>query len=303
MALGFLSIDPNARMNPTGTAGCGLDGRLIAFAAFAYILRYDGKGKPMSVDYTPRFDLSDRIVLVTGATRGIGRACALACAGAGADVIVGVRNLDDGAALVEEFERQGRRGLAVKMDLQNLPEMREAVAKAHATFGRIDVLVNNVGIGPENLAENVTEEDFDYTLDVNLKGTFFTSQAVGKVMIAQKSGRIINISSQAGSVVLKGEAIYCMTKAAINHLTRCLAVEWAPYNIGVNSVAPTFIWTDGTRPSLSDPEFHAHVLGHIPLGRIGDPIDVAGTVVFLASPAASLITGANILVDGGWSVA
>jgi NAD(P)-dependent dehydrogenase (short-subunit alcohol dehydrogenase family) len=257
----------------------------------------------MSADYTPRFDLSDRIVLVTGATRGIGRACALACAGAGADVIVGVRNLDDGAALVEEFERQGRQGLAVKMDLQNLPEMREAVAKAHATFGRIDVLVNNVGIGPENLAENVTEEDFDYTLDVNLKGTFFTSQAVGKVMIAQKSGRIINISSQAGSVVLKGEAIYCMTKAAINHLTRCLAVEWAPYNIGVNSVAPTFIWTDGTRPSLSDPEFHAHVLGHIPLGRIGDPIDVAGTVVFLASPAASLITGANILVDGGWSVA
>ena len=257
----------------------------------------------MATDYTPRFDLSDRIVLVTGATRGIGRACALACAGAGADVIVGVRNLDDGAALVEEFERQGRRGLAVKMDLQNLPEMREAVAKAHATFGRIDVLVNNVGIGPENLAENVTEEDFDYTLNVNLKGTFFTSQAVGKVMIAQKSGRIINISSQAGSVVLKGEAIYCMTKAAINHLTRCLAVEWAPHNISVNSVAPTFIWTDGTRPSLCDPEFHAHVLGHIPLGRIGDPIDVAGTVVFLASPAASLITGANILVDGGWSVA
>ena len=122
-------------------------------------------------------------------------------------------------------------------------------------------------------------------------------------MIAQKSGRIINISSQAGSVTLKGEAIYCMSKAAINHLTRCLAAEWAPHGITVNSVAPTFIWTDGTRPSLADPSFHAHVLGHIPLGRIGDPIDVAGTVVFLASPAASLITGANILVDGGWSVA
>ena len=122
-------------------------------------------------------------------------------------------------------------------------------------------------------------------------------------MIAQKSGRIINISSQAGSVTLKGEAIYCMSKAAINHLTRCLAAEWAPHGITVNSVAPTFIWTDGTRPSLADPGFHAHVLGHIPLGRIGDPIDVAGTVVFLASPAASLITGANILVDGGWSVA
>ena len=134
--------------------------------------------------------------------------------------------------------------------------------------------------------------------DVNLKGTFFTTQAVGKLMIAHKSGRIINISSQAGTVTLKGEAIYCMTKAAINHLTRCLAAEWAPHGITVNSVAPTFIWTDGTRPSLADPTFHAHVLGHIPLGRIGDPIDVAGTVVFLASPAASLITGANI--TGRW---
>ncbi|MGO4834541.1 SDR family NAD(P)-dependent oxidoreductase, partial [Rhizobiaceae sp. 2RAB30] len=141
------------------------------------------------------------------------------------------------------------------------------------------------------------------TVGINLKGTFFTTQAVGRRMIAQRSGRIVNISSQAGTVTLRGEAIYCMTKAAINHLTRCLAAEWAQHNIAVNSVAPTFIWTDGTRPSLADPEFQRQVLSHIPLGRIGDPIDVAGTVVFLASPAASLITGANILVDGGWSVA
>jgi NAD(P)-dependent dehydrogenase (short-subunit alcohol dehydrogenase family) len=257
----------------------------------------------MVADTTPRFGLDGKIVLVTGASRGIGRASALGCAGSGADVIIGVRKAEDGAALVAEIERLGRRALAVQMDLTDLAGMRDAVAKAHQAFGRVDVLVNNVGLGPENLAENVTEADFDLTVDVNLKGTFFTTQAVGRLMIAQKSGRIINISSQAGSVTLKGEAIYCMTKAAINHLTRCLAAEWAPHNITVNSVAPTFIWTDGTRPSLADPDFHAHVLGHIPLGRIGDPIDVAGTVVFLASPAASLITGANILVDGGWSVA
>jgi NAD(P)-dependent dehydrogenase (short-subunit alcohol dehydrogenase family) len=257
----------------------------------------------MSAETTPRFDLEGKIVLVTGASRGIGRACALACAGAGADVIVGIRKAEDGEALKSEIESHGRRSHAVQMDLLELKSVRTAVEAAHRAFGRIDVLVNNVGIGPENLAENVTEEDFDYTVDVNLKGTFFTTQAVAKLMMAQKSGRIINISSQAGSVVLKGEAIYCMTKAAINHLTRCLAVEWAPHGINVNSVAPTFIWTDGTRPSLADPAFHAHVLGHIPLGRIGDPVDVAGTVVFLASPAASLITGANILVDGGWSVA
>ena len=225
---------------------------------------------------TPSYSLTDRIVLVTGAARGIGRACALACAGAGADVIVGVRKAADGADLPAGSEDLGRRALAVDMDLADLASVRAAVAKAMSEFGRVDVLINNVGIGPENLAEKVTEEDFDYTVNINLKGTFFTTQAVGKIMIAQKSGRIINISSQAGTVVLKGEAIYCMTKAAINHLTRCLAGEWAPHNITVNSVSPTFIWTDGTRPALADPKFHAHVLGHIPLGRIGDPMDVAG---------------------------
>ncbi|RWL19104.1 MAG: glucose 1-dehydrogenase [Mesorhizobium sp.] len=257
----------------------------------------------MTNEFTPKFDLADKVVLVTGASRGIGHACALACAGSGADMIVGVRSAADGADITAEIERIGRRALAVQMDLTDLTTVRKAVADAHAAFGRIDVLVNNVGLGPENLAENVTEADFDLTVNVNLKGTFFTTQAVGRLMMAAKSGRIINISSQAGTVALKGEAIYCMSKAAINHLTRCLAAEWAQHKITVNSVAPTFIWTDGTRPSLADPDFHAHALGHIPLGRIGDPIDVAGTVVFLASPAASMITGANILVDGGWSVA
>ena len=257
----------------------------------------------MTANATPNFSLADRVVLVTGASRGIGRACALACAGGGADVIAGVRNLADGKALVNEIEALGRRALAVRMDLAGLEGVRAGIAEAHKHFGRIDVLVNNVGLGPENLAENVREEDFDLTVNINLKGTFFTTQAVAKLMIAQKTGRIINISSQAGSVVLKGEAIYCMSKAAINHLTRCLAYEWAAHGITVNSVSPTFIHTDGTKPALSDPVFHQHVLSHIPLGRIGNPIDVAGTVVFLASPAASLITGANILVDGGWSVA
>jgi NAD(P)-dependent dehydrogenase (short-subunit alcohol dehydrogenase family) len=257
----------------------------------------------MNAPVTPNFSLSDRVVLVTGASRGIGRACALACAGAGADIVAGVRNPAENASLIEEIKALGRRALAVRMDLADLAGVRTAIAEAARSFGRIDVLVNNVGIGPENPAENVNEEDFDLTMDVNLKGTFFTTQAVAKLMIVQKSGRIVNISSQAGSVVLKGESVYCMSKAAINHLTRCLALEWAPHGITVNSVAPTFIWTDGTKPALADPQFHRHVLSHIPLGRIGDPIDVAGAVVFLASPAASLITGANILVDGGWSVA
>ncbi len=257
----------------------------------------------MESKHKPDFDLSGKVAMITGASRGIGRAIAQSCAAAGADIILGVRNEADVAALAKEFEALGRRAMVVTIDLPNLSQARQSIAKANARMGRIDILVNNVGIGPENLAENVKEEDFDLTVDVNLKGTFFVTQAIGRLMMKQGGGRIINISSQAGSVVLKGESIYCMSKAAINHLTRCLALEWAPHKITVNSVSPTFIRTDGTQPALADPAFARQVLDHIPLGRVGETSDVTGAVVFLASPAASLITGANLLVDGGWSVA
>ena len=139
------------------------------------------------------------------------------------------------------------------MDVTDLGQIDAAVAQAVGTFARIDILVNNVGIAPENLAENVTEKDFDATLAHNLKGTFFTSQAVGRHMIRQAYGRIINLSSQAGFIALPGESIYCMTKAAIAHLTKCLAVEWGKHNITVNAVAPTFIRTPGTDEFLADP--------------------------------------------------
>jgi NAD(P)-dependent dehydrogenase (short-subunit alcohol dehydrogenase family) len=249
----------------------------------------------------PRFDLKDQVVLVTAAARGIGRACALACAHAGADIALGLRDKATDGGVAREIEALGRRVLPLQMDVARLDQINAAVADAHAHFGRIDALVNNAGIGPENPAEKVTEADFDATLAVNLKGTFFAAQAVGRLMIARKYGRIINVSSQAGSVALKGESIYCMSKAAIDHLTRCLAVEWGPHNINVNAVAPTFVWTDGTRPALADEKFHKATLASIPLGRIGEPQEVAGAVVFLASPAASLINGATLLVDGGWT--
>jgi NAD(P)-dependent dehydrogenase (short-subunit alcohol dehydrogenase family) len=250
----------------------------------------------------PDFRLAGKVVFITGASRGIGRAIAQGCRQAGADLVLGVREPRDVADLVREAQAAGRRAHAVKMDVGNLSDIRAGVAEAHKAMGRIDVLINNVGIGPENPAEEVTEADFDLTLNVNLKGTFFMSQTVGRLMIAQGGGRIVNISSQAGTVALRTESIYCMTKAAINHLTRCLAFEWAPHKINVNSVAPTFIWTDGTRPYLSEAKNHASVLNHIPLGRIGEPVDVVGAVIFLASPAASLITGANPMIDGGWSL-
>ncbi|MCL4297379.1 MAG: 3-oxoacyl-ACP reductase FabG [Anaerolineae bacterium] len=254
----------------------------------------------MSNDY-PNFSLDGQVALVTGAGRGLGRGCALALAYAGADIALGLRDVNTAADLVAEIEALGRRVLRVQMDMTRLDQIRRAVEQAVAHFGRIDILLNNAGVGPSNPAEQVREEDFDFTLGVNLKGTYFASQAVGRQMIAQKYGRIINMSSQAGFVALPTESVYCMTKAAINHLTKCLAVEWAPYNITVNAVAPTFIKTPGTEKWLDDPDFKASVIARIPLGRVGEPVDVAGAVVFLASPAASLITGATLLIDGGWT--
>jgi NAD(P)-dependent dehydrogenase (short-subunit alcohol dehydrogenase family) len=204
--------------------------------------------------------------------------------------------------LVREIEGLGRRVLPLQMDMTRLDQVTRAIRQAAATFGRLDILVNNAGIAPENLAQNVREEDFDLTLAVNLKGTFFASQAAGRIMIQQERGCIINMSSQAGFAALPTESVYCMTKAAIGHLTRCLAVEWGKYNIRVNAVAPTFIHTPGTEQALADPTFRGDVIERIAaLHRIGEPREVAGAVVFLASPAASLITGHTLLIDGGWT--
>ncbi len=250
----------------------------------------------------PRFDLTGDVTLVTGAARGLGRAISLALAHAGADVALGLRDVTTGSELAKEIEALGRRALPLQMDMTRLDEVSRAVDDTVAHFGRLDILINNAGLGPENAAENVRVEDFDLTLAVNLKGTFFASQAAARVMFRQQRGCIVNMSSQAGFVALPTESVYCMTKAAIAHLTKCLAVEWGKYNIRVNAVAPTFIRTPGTEPALADPAFRADVIERIAgLHRIGEPMDVAGAVVFLASPAASLITGHTILIDGGWT--
>lgn len=254
------------------------------------------------MDEFPKFDLTGRTALVTGAARGLGRAIALALAHAGADVALGLRDVKTGGDVVSAITGMGRRALPLQMDMAKLEEIRRAIEDAAGHFGRLDILVNNAGIAPENPAEKVTVEDFDQTLAVNLKGTFFASQSAGRIMIRQKYGRIINMSSQAGFAALPGESVYCMTKAAIAHLTKCLAVEWGRHNITVNAVAPTFIFTPGTEEALANPAFRADVVERIAaLHRIGEPPEVAGAVVFLASPAASLITGHTMLIDGGWT--
>ena len=249
----------------------------------------------------PSFELKGQVALVTGAARGLGRAISLSLANAGADVALGLRDVHTGQSLVKEIEMMNRKVVPLQMDVMHLDQISQAIDDTVSHLGRLDILVNNAGLGPSNPAEVVREEDFDLTMDVNLKGTFFASQAAGRVMIQQKYGRIINLSSQAALVALPTESVYCMTKAAISHLTKCLAVEWGKYNITVNAVAPTFIKTPGTEEALADEKFRASVLSHIPLGRIGEPIDVVGAIVFLASPAASLITGSTLLIDGGWT--
>jgi NAD(P)-dependent dehydrogenase (short-subunit alcohol dehydrogenase family) len=254
------------------------------------------------VNQFPQFDLSGKIALVTASARGLGRAISLALAQAGADVALGLRDRNAHGGLPGEIEALGRRVLPLQMDVTSLEQIFRAVDDTVSHFGRLDILVNNAGIAPDNLAENVREEDYDLTLAVNLKGTFFASQAAGRVMIRQRGGRIINVSSQAGFVALPAESVYCVTKAAIVHLTKCLAVEWGRYGITVNAVAPTFIETPGTEACLADPEFRADVVERIAaLHRIGQPMDVAGSVVFLASSAASLITGHTLVIDGGWT--
>ncbi len=250
----------------------------------------------------PSFDLSDQVALVTGASRGLGRAISLALANAGAHVALGLRDARTADGLAADIEAMGRRALPVQMDVLRLDEISSAVDEVVSRFGRLDILVNNAGLGASDLAEDVREETFDHTVGVNVKGLFFASQAAGRVMIGQQYGRIINLSSQAGFVSIPTESVYCMTKAAVTHLTKCLAVEWGRYNVNVNAVAPTFIHTPGTQPDLANPEFRDDVIERIAaLHRIGEPADVTGAVVFLASPAASLITGHTVLVDGGWT--
>jgi NAD(P)-dependent dehydrogenase (short-subunit alcohol dehydrogenase family) len=246
-------------------------------------------------------DLKGKTALVTGAARGIGRACALALAEAGADMILGLRDENADEGLTEEIKKLGVKVLPLQMDVTNKKQINEAINKIEKVFGRLDILVNNAGIGPPNAIEKVTEADFDYTVNVNIKGTFFVSQAAGRLMMAQKYGRIVNLSSQAGFIALPTESVYCMTKAAIAHLTKCFAVEWGKYNITVNAVAPTFIKTPGTEKWLLNEDFKKEVLSNIVLGRVGVPKDVANAVLFLASPAASLITGTTLMIDGGWT--
>ena len=247
------------------------------------------------------FDIEGKVVIVTGADFGIGRGVALMLAEVGATVVPTVLeggSLDD---LRSEAEAAGLVVHPVQLDVSDVGAIRHAVDSIVAEHGRIDVLFNNAGLGFGHPALAVTESDWDQMMAVNLRGLFFMSQAVARVMIDQGAGRIINQSSQGGLVGLPEAAVYCATKGGVNTLTKQLALEWAPHGVTVNAIAPTFVETPGTRPILEDPERRADVLSRIPLGHVAAIDDVAAAVIYLASDAGRMLTGTILSVDGGWT--
>jgi len=249
----------------------------------------------------PDFDLSGKVAIVTGAGRGMGYHIALALAKYGADLVVCSRTISELERVAEEAKGFGRRVVILQMDICRTSDIERMVEGSVKAFGHIDILVNNAGVNIPQWAVDVTEEVWDKIMATNLKGLFFCAKAVGKVMIQQKKGKIINVSSQTGSVGLPQRAAYCSSKAGVNLLTKVLAIEWAKYNINVNAIAPTFIETPFTKPMFEKEGFHEYVLGNIPLGRVGKPQDVVGGVIYLASHASDLVTGHILLIDGGWT--
>ena len=250
----------------------------------------------------PSFSLKGRTAVVTGASRGMGRSIALALAEAGADIFGTGRAEADLRGVADEVRARGRICHTFSADLSSVTAISDLAERAIAAMGHVDILVNNAGIALLQPALEVTEEAWDAQLDVNLKGLFFCAQAFGRHMIERgRGGRIINIGSIVGVVGMAEHAAYSSSKAGVSMVTRVLAIEWGSHNVLVNAVAPTVILTPLGEKVWGDPAKGDPMRAKIPLGRFGRPSEVAGVVVFLASDAASLITGETIMVDGGFT--
>lgn len=244
------------------------------------------------------FKLEGKVAIVTGSSRGIGKAIALGLAQAGADIVVASRSIADLNKVAEEISLTGRKTFAIETNLPNLEDINNLVNKTVKEFSKVDILVNNAGIYEMEKAEEISEQGWDDILDVNLKGVFLCSQAAGKKMIEQKSGKIINIASISASIA-NATASYCASKAGVVLLTKVLAVEWAKYNINVNAISPGNIRTRMSKAELEDPKISEDLIRQTPLGRWGEPTDIVGAAVFLASAASDFVTGHDLVVDGG----
>ena len=248
-------------------------------------------------------ELRDKVAIITGARRGMGRSHALLLAKAGAKVVVSDISLEDCQKVVEEIKKQGGEALAAKCDVSKKEEVDEMLRKTIEKWGKVDILVNNAGIAQFVPFLEMTEEDWDRTLDINLKGYFLCAQSCAKEMAKQKSGVIINIASVAmgqQGVGFPNIVHYCASKGGIVGMTEALAVELAPYNIRVNAIAPGMIETPMIDPIKKDPKMMEAMLARLPMRRVGRSEEVSDLVVFLASGKSSYITGSTIIIDGGW---
>lgn len=246
------------------------------------------------------FSLAGRTALVTGAGRGLGRGMALGLAEAGADVVLAGRTVETLESVAREIGALGREALPVVADVTSPADQDQLVRLAMGRFGRIDVLVNNAGATFRTPSEDYPEEQWDRVMNVNLKGPFQLMQQVGRVMIAQGGGSIINVGSLIAVIGMPNIPAYAASKAGIEELTRCLAVEWAKHHIRVNAITPGYFRTDMTAGLDQDPDRGPKIALRIPMKRWGEPADLKGVVVFLASDASAYVTGVSIPVDGGW---
>jgi NAD(P)-dependent dehydrogenase (short-subunit alcohol dehydrogenase family) len=246
------------------------------------------------------FDLTGKTALVTGASRGLGRTFALALASAGADVVLAGRTRTDLEAVAQEVADLGRAALPVPTDVTVPDQVEALVTAALNRFGKIDILVNNAGTNIRKPAVEYPIEDWDAVIGLNLRAYFLMARAVGRHMVARRYGRVINITSILAAIGLPNQAAYASSKGAVTQLTKVLAIEWAPYNVTVNCLGPTYFETEMTRPLYEDPERKAFIESRTPMGRWGQPEELAGAIIFLASDASRFVTGQTIFVDGGW---
>jgi NAD(P)-dependent dehydrogenase (short-subunit alcohol dehydrogenase family) len=248
------------------------------------------------------FDLTGQVALVTGGAGGLGRPIAAGLAGAGATVAVADVALDQADAVLAEIRAAGQQGLALPIDVTNSQSVQSVVDRLLADFGRIDILVNSHGLTKRMPSVDFPEEDWDRIIDVNLKGAFLCCQIVGRVMIQQGRGSIINLASIGGLVALPTSVAYCASKGGVIQLTRTLGVEWAPLGVRVNAIAPSSFNTPMVRRVLdAEPEYRERVVSKIPIGRIAEPTEIVGSVLYLASAASGMVTGAILSVDGGYT--
>lgn len=248
-------------------------------------------------------DIRDKVILITGATKGIGYGLVLGLARAGADIVAVSRHQQDCDRVAEEVRGLGRRALAIAADVTRIETLQAMVQETVQEFGRIDVLVNNAGNTLTKKAEELTEADWDSVVNVALKGAFFCAQQVGRQMIAQQRGKIINMASMFGLVGEKYVLPYLAAKGGLVQITKGLALEWARYNIQVNALCPGYVLTELNRGALADEKIYNNIIKNTPIRRLAAAEDLLGATIFLASEASNYMTGATLVIDGGWTAA